>query len=106
MCSIGILIAISIFFIHGIEEVPLPVGAIIFKAEGIAQSLLVFFVFTVPLIIYKHQNTIFESSYNQNKQESNSKSDSVKFTEPTTNEEWEEATIEDLQSGDFEFSDK
>ena len=35
----GFLLAISIFFIYGVEEVPHPVGAIVFHAGGIAGAL-------------------------------------------------------------------
>ena len=54
LCSIGIIISVSLFFLYGIEEVPFPQGAILFKLEGIAPSLLLFFIFTVPLILYNH----------------------------------------------------
>ena len=106
VCSIGILIAISIFFIHGIEEAPFPVGAIIFKTEGIAQALLVFFIFTVPLIIYKHQGFIFKTIPPSITAQKTTNNKSWPAPTQTTDEDWEEATIEDLKSGDFEISEQ
>ena len=44
-CCSGLIVAISLFFVYGIEEVALPVGAILFKVEGILPALLLFFVF-------------------------------------------------------------
>jgi len=106
VCGIGILIAISIFFINGIEEVPLPVGAIIFKTDGIAQALLVFFIFTVPLIIYKHQETIMQPASITSKPAITQPNQHSVVPKPTTDEDWEEATIQDLESGDFEISEQ
>ena len=37
--SAGFLLAFSVFFLYGVEEVPHPVGAIVFHAGGIAGSL-------------------------------------------------------------------
>ena len=106
VCSIGILIAISIFFIHGIEEAPFPVGAIIFKTDGIAQALLVFFVFTVPLIIYKHQGFIFKTTPLSITTHKTIKNKPELAPVQATDEDWEEATIEDLESGNFEISEQ
>ncbi len=52
LCSSGIWVSLSWFFIKGIEEVPLPRGAFIFKTEGIIPSIILFMLFTIPLIIY------------------------------------------------------
>lgn len=109
LSSMGIIVALTIFFMHGVEEVPFPKGAIQFKLDGIAQSLIIFFIFTIPLIIINH------------KSEQTAFSDSSEFSSPTlppvkkeeispsseiiterSGEEWEEATIEDLESGNFE----
>ena len=35
----GFLLAISIFFLYGVEEVPHPIGAIVFHMGGIAVAL-------------------------------------------------------------------
>ena len=102
VCSAGILIAVSIFFINGIEEVPFPEGAIIFKMDSIAQALLVFFIFSVPLIIYKHQTATHPFKH----QESKSIKSPLPETTIETDEKWEEATIADLESGAFEVAEQ
>ena len=101
-CFSGIVVALSVFFINGIEELPLPVGAILFKEEGILQALFLLFVFSVPIVIYNHNKIVL--SWIQASQISNKK---VSSTEPHLKnmqaaEEWEEATIEDLESGSYE----
>ena len=100
-CSSGIITAISLFFIKGIEEIPLPVGAILFKEEGIAQALILFFIFSVPLLIYNyHDMSWLDSKAPQiHKQE---KRETTEIKDLITSEEWEEATIEDLESGSYE----
>jgi len=99
LCGFGIIIAITLFFMNGVEEVPFPKGAIQFKLDGIAQSLVVFFIFTAPLIVYQQQtkdnatagpSVMIEKTPENNELEDND------------NSEWEEATAEDLESGRFE----
>jgi len=98
ICGSGILISVVFFFINGVEQVPFPEGAILFKGDGIAQALFLFFVFTVPVILYHHGSAaltnISSKSYNTPKlsQESMESND----------EDWETATIEDLESGNYE----
>ena len=99
LCGFGIIIAITLFFMNGVEEVPFPKGAIQFKLDGIAQSLVVFFIFTVPLIVYQQQtkdNTPVAPSVMIEKPPENNE------LEDNDNSEWEEATAEDLESGRFE----
>ena len=101
LCSIGIIISISLFFLYGIEEVPFPQGAILFKLEGIAPSLLLFFIFTVPLILYHH---VAPSNLSELiKPKASHPTTMPKENKETINDEnWEEATIEDLESGLYE----
>ena len=103
VCFIGIIISFSIFFLHGLEELAFPQGAIMFKIEGIAQALLIFFIFTVPLIIYHNSleintmppihNTATHSG-NQNTKQPHQKNQ--------TDENWEEASIKDIESVSYE----
>ena len=104
LCGFGIIIAITLFFMNGVEEVPFPKGAIQFKLDGIAQSLVVFFIFTVPLIVYQQQtkdnapaapSVMIEKPHIEKTPENNE-------LEDNDNSEWEEATAEDLESGRFE----
>tara|TARA_Y100000994_G_scaffold241251_1_gene236881 strand:- start:414 stop:830 length:417 start_codon:yes stop_codon:yes gene_type:complete len=101
LCSSGIWVSISWFFIRGVEEVPLPRGAFVFKAEGIIPSIILFMLFTIPLIIYhfssqvKHETRLPLSTKTIKDQPKNNKLDS---SDPN----WEEASIEDIESGDYE----
>ena len=104
LCGFGIIVAITLFFMNGVEEVPFPKGAVQFKLDGIAQSLVVFFIFTVPLIVYQQQtkdsslaapSVMIEKPYIEKTPENNE-------LEDNDNSEWEEATAEDLESGRFE----
>ena len=93
----GVLVALSMFFLNGVEEVPFPEGAVVFHAEGIAQALFLLFLCIVPTVLkLVPKNTIIMKSPIDNK----SKSSEVK--ENNQSGDWEEATIEDLESGNFE----
>ena len=81
------MLAITYFFMHGIEELPYPEGAILFNSEEIAKSIFVFFISSIVFI----NKTFFAF---QNKTE--------KPTATTSNNKWEQATMEDLASGNFE----
>ena len=35
----GFLLAVSVFFLYGLEEMPYPTGAIVFHSDGIAKAL-------------------------------------------------------------------
>ena len=93
----GFLLAISIFFLYGVEEVPHPIGAIIFHMGGIASALGIGLFSLFPLLIM-HQlspdKTILTTpviNKNDTPPEPDLKSD-----------DWEFATEEELQSGEFE----
>ena len=99
----GIVVSLTIFFMNGIEEVPFPKGAIQFKLDGIAQSLLIFFIFTIPLIIFNKPKKTHSIS---ERVETNINLDPfhpiINESIDNNNEEWEEATIEDIESGKYE----
>ena len=97
LSSSGVLVALSMFFLNGVEEVPFPEGAVVFHAEGIAQALFLLFLCIVPTVLkLVPKNTIIMESLVDNK----SKSSEVKGNNQSG--DWEEATIEDLESGNFE----
>ena len=98
---LGIIVSLTIFFMNGVEEVPFPKGAIKFKLEGITQSLIIFFIFTLPLIVFnqKPDNKTEVSAINV---ESFSPTPASPTSDNQTEDEWEEATQEDLESGRFE----
>ena len=90
----GVLYSIVVFFLFGVEEVPYPEGAIFFHITYISISAGLLFMSSLLLIVGQARDTksIFERLTNYFNQ-----------LEPTqTKEGWEEATITDLESGDFE----
>lgn len=95
--STGFLLAISVFFLYGIEEVPHPIGAIIFHAGGIAGALGISLFSLFPLLIL-HQ---FNISNKKNEPLFVDNNKSIK--EPDLeSDDWEFATEEELNSDEFE----
>tara|TARA_B100000401_G_scaffold407725_1_gene324113 strand:- start:1551 stop:2033 length:483 start_codon:yes stop_codon:yes gene_type:complete len=97
LCISGIWVSLTWFFVKGVEEVPLPQGAFLFKPEGIVTSIVLFIFFTAPLIIYsftdrkKAHAQYLEETIEEQKTSNKDASD------------WEEASIEDLESGKYEI---
>jgi len=97
LCFSGIWVSLAWFFIKGIEEVPLPRGAFLFKLEGVVPSIILFMLFTIPLIVYHFG---FERQRPPQKQIVKTPVTKKKFEK---NNDWEEASIEDIESGNFEI---
>jgi hypothetical protein len=94
----GFLVAISVFFMFGIEEVPYPVGAIVFHSEGLAGALGIGFFALFPILIL--HKTGSEKLPQITRTESVMPREEM---EPEIeNNEWEMASDDDLQSGEFE----
>ena len=87
------------FFIYGVEQVPLPVGAVLFNEEGILLTLLLLFVFSVPLLVYNNQN-ITATAFVKNTTNKPLKPTKTDLSQEVSvvSEEWEEASLEDLES--------
>jgi len=96
----GLLIAISILCIFGIEEVPYPVGAFILHSEGLAGALGIGLFSIFPIIMITQLNTINKNTTTI-KESSNISTSDLK-TEMDDNN-WEIATEDDLLSGEFEI---
>jgi len=97
LCFSGIWVSLTWLFIKGIEEVPLPRGAFLFKAEGVVPSIILFMLFTIPLIVYH---------FGFEKQRAPQKPiEKIPITKKKSkkNNDWEEASIEDIESGNFEI---
>ena len=96
--SAGFLLALSIFFIYGVEEVAHPVGAIVFHTGGIAGSLGIGLFSLFPILIIHQLNS----------QEVPSKPELIinnNETQPKPeleSDDWEIASEEELQFGEFE----
>ena len=46
----GFLLALSVFFLYGLEEMPYPAGAIVFHSDGIAKALGLGIAAFLPLL--------------------------------------------------------
>ncbi len=88
LSSSGIIFSASMFFLTGIEELPYPAGALLFHFENIAKACFLFFISSIPLIFIwlKKKDSFFQKT----------------TPVPSTQDFWEEATEEDLQSGEYE----
>ncbi len=94
----GFLVALSIFFMFGIEEVPYPIGAIVFHSGGFAGALGIGLFSLFPILIIHQldatsvkEKSIIKSELFENKPK-----------QEIFSEEWEIANEDDLQSGEFE----
>ena len=100
LCFAGMWVSITWFFIKGIEEIPIPEGAFLFKVEGVIPSIILFILFTIPLILYHSGSSVnFKQIFAS---QENSRDKKVPYSPPPNSDNWEEATIEDLETGDFE----
>ena len=54
----GFLLAISVFFLYGLEEIPYPSGAIVFHSDGIAKALGLGIAASLPLLFGIDNNKI------------------------------------------------
>ena len=94
----GFLLAISVFFLYGLEEMPYPSGAIVFHSDGIAKSLGLGIAASLPLLFGKANIEPNQNSAQPNK--------AVATTEPTIvvdHEDYELADVDDLTSGEFDI---
>ena len=94
----GFLLTISIFFIYGVEEVPHPVGAIVFHAGGIAGALGMGLFSLFPLLIIHQLSSKKTTSAVTHKLNDNDTAPDPELD----SDEWEFATEDELQSGEFE----
>jgi len=97
LCGSGMLVAVALFFLIGVEEVAYPEGALIFHAEGIVKAFFIFFICSIPLILINKENNLLQAlNFQQKTTRGKEKS------EDYDQEKWEEASIEDIDSGEFE----
>ena len=94
----GFLLALSVFFVFGVEEMPHPIGAIVFHTGGIAGSLGIGFFSLLPLLIIHQLNS--QNVYT--KQGVLINEESFPAIPNLEIDDWELATEEEGQSGEFE----
>ena len=93
-CYVGILFSITFFIAFGLEEIPYPEGALLFHSKPIAISLLIFFISSLPLI--------YKIADNQDSVEDKKTNTVFNQEQQSVKEKWEEATLDDLESGNYE----
>ena len=94
----GFLLALSVFFVFGVEEMPHPIGAIVFHTGGIAGSLGIGFFSLFPLLIIHQlnsQNISTKPGVLMNE-------DDFPAISNLESDDWELATEEERLSGEFE----
>jgi len=87
----GYIFAVTVFFFSGVEEVSFPEGAIVFHISQIVKALGIVFIASLPLL-YFYDNRGLISTASSKKEESDS-----------SNDNWEAASQEDLDSGQWEL---
>ncbi len=98
LCFSGVLLSISIFLLFGIEEVPFPQGALLFHSDGIAITMFVLLLSVLPVLFLSENNVVDLMATSQSAEISKPK------YEEDLDDDWEEATVEDLESGEFEVA--
>jgi len=94
----GFLVAISVLFMFGIEEVPYPVGAIIFHSGGFAGAMGISLFSLFPILILYQMGT----TNTQEKSAVRNELPEKEQEQEIISEKWEIASDNDLQSGEFE----
>ena len=94
----GFLLALSVFFVFGVEEMPHPIGAIVFHTGGIAGSLGIGFFSLFPLLIIHQLNSQNIST----KPDVLMNEDGFSAIPNLESDDWELATEEEKQSEEFE----
>ena len=96
----GFLVALSVLIMFGVEEVPYPIGAFIFHSGGIAIALGIGFFSIFPIIII-HQMSVAKT---QRKIVPGKKLHEQDLRPEEFSDDWEQASDDDLQSGEFEVA--
>ena len=94
----GFLLAVSVFFLYGLEEMPYPTGAIVFHSDGIAKALGLGIVASLPLLF-----GIVGVETNKTDAQASTASVSTEPMVIVDHEDFELADIEDLTSGEFDI---
>ena len=109
LSSMGFIFAISFFFFFGVEEVPIPKGAMLFSASGIAVTLFIVFASILPLLYVIHGDSSTDPANLPSSQvvaqpQTTNPIESSSSIDDDIDDDWEIATEEDLESGNFEVA--
>ena len=94
----GFLLAVSVFFLYGLEEMPYPTGAIVFHSDGIAKALGLGIAASLPLLF-----GIVKIETNNIDVQTSTAFPPVEPTIIVEHDDFELADIEDLTSGEFDI---
>ena len=94
----GFLLALSVFFLYGLEEMPYPAGAVVFHSDGIAKALGLGIVASLPLLF-----GIADVEASNTDTQTSTASASSEPTVIVDHEDYELADVEDLTSGEFDI---
>ena len=94
----GFLLAVSVFFLYGLEEMPYPTGAIVFHSDGIAKALGLGIAASLPLLF-----GIVKVETNKTDAQASTASVSTEPMVIVDHEDFELADVEDLTSGEFDI---
>jgi hypothetical protein len=91
----GFLLALSVFFLYGLEEMPYPAGAIVFHSDGIAKALGLGIAAFLPLLFGIEDVSSATSA--------TSPKATQKQTVVVDDEDFELADNDDLTSGEWDI---
>ena len=100
----GFIFAISFFFFFGVEEVPMPKGAMLFNASGIAMTLFIVFMSILPALYVIHGDKTTNTANNEMPIVQSPYDLSTHNDIEEIDDNWEIATDEDIESGNFEVA--
>lgn len=100
----GFIFAISFFFFFGVEEVPMPKGAMLFNASGIAMTLFIIFMSILPALYVIHGDKTTNTTNNETPAAQPTHDLSSYNDIEEIDDNWEIATDEDVESGNFEVA--
>ena len=100
----GFIFAISFFFFFGVEEVPMPKGAMLFNASGIAMTLFIVFMSILPALYVIHGDKTTNTANNETSTVQPTYDLSPQNDIEEIDDNWEIATDEDVESGNFEVA--
>ncbi len=88
----GFLLALTVFFLFGLEQMPYPAGAIIFHSDGIAKALGLGLAASLPLLFgFENINPSPKSS------------SQIEQQVEINDDDYELADLDDLTSGEFDL---
>jgi hypothetical protein len=99
----GLVLAVTLFLLFGVEETAFPKGALIFHSDGIAKSLGTAFISIIPLL-FLHQTGDVSFTLPKPSNQPTAPIEPNIETSVYDEEEWEQISQEEANSGEFEIA--